>query len=189
MLYHPCAPPPCNSSSPPEKPSTGPIRPPANWGNPSTNGCLQVRQSQQFIEKRVARFGLIFTTHLFGEPTVYSTDTDFNRFVLQNEFKLFESSYPTSISHLVGKHSLLLMKDGNLHKRLHTLTINFAGAANIRDHLFGGIDSLISSVLNFSDGKLFLMEETKKVLFGLTYGKRLFSFKRSLFTNYFSKKF
>ncbi|KAH9608414.1 hypothetical protein KSS87_003383 [Heliosperma pusillum] len=148
--------------------------PPGQYGLPLIGETLQLMSAfksdnpQPFIERRVARFGLIFTTHLFGEPTVFSADPDFNRFVLQNEFKLFESSYPTSISHLVGKHSLLLMKDGNLHKRLHTLTINFVGAANVRDHLFGGIDSLISSFLNFNDGKIFLMDETKKIAFALT---------------------
>ncbi|CAD5330914.1 unnamed protein product [Arabidopsis thaliana] len=73
-------------------------------------GAYKTENPEPFIDERVARYGSVFMTHLFGEPTIFSADPETNRFVLQNEGKLFECSYPASICNLLGKHSLLLMK-------------------------------------------------------------------------------
>ncbi|KAI8031616.1 Cytochrome P450 90A1 [Camellia lanceoleosa] len=127
-----------------------------------------------FIDDRVSRFGPIFTTHVFGEPTVFSADPETNRFILQNEGKLFESSYPGSISNLLGRHSLLLMK-GSLHKRMHSLTMSFANSSIIRDHLMLDIDRLVRLNLESWTGRVLLMEEAKKITFELTV-KQLMSF-------------
>ncbi|KAL7229148.1 hypothetical protein ACSBR2_007781 [Camellia fascicularis] len=127
-----------------------------------------------FIDDRVSRFGPIFTTHVFGEPTVFSADPETNRFILQNEGKLFESSYPGSISNLLGRHSLLLMK-GSLHKRMHSLTMSFANSSIIRDHLMLDIDRLVRLNLESWTDRVLLMEEAKKITFELTV-KQLMSF-------------
>lgn len=111
---------------------------------------------------------------MFGEPTVFSADPEVNRFVLQNEGRLFECSYPGSISNLLGKHSLLLMK-GSLHKRMHSLTMSFANSAIIRDHLLKDIDRLIQFYLDSWTSRVFLMEEAKKITFALTM-KQLMSY-------------
>ncbi|KAL1197011.1 3beta,22alpha-dihydroxysteroid 3-dehydrogenase [Cardamine amara subsp. amara] len=128
--------------------------PPGSLGLPLIGETLQLigayktENPEPFIDERVARYGPVFMTHLFGEPTVFSADPETNRFVLQNEGKLFECSYPASICNLLGKHSLLLMK-GSLHK----LRFN--------------LDSWSSRIL--------LMEEAKKITFELTV-KQLMSF-------------
>ncbi|XP_057510296.1 3beta,22alpha-dihydroxysteroid 3-dehydrogenase-like [Actinidia eriantha] len=122
---------------------------------------------EPFIDNRVARFGQVFTTHVFGEPTVFSADADTNRFILQNEGKLFESSYPSSISNLVGRHSLLLMK-GSLHRRMHSLTMSFANFAIIKDHLLGDLDRLVRLNLDGWTGRVLLMDEAKKITFEFT---------------------
>ncbi|KAI3939072.1 hypothetical protein MKX01_001940, partial [Papaver californicum] len=98
---------------------------------------------EPFIDERVKRYGNVFTTHLFGKPTVFSTDPDVNRYVLQNEGRLFESSYSSSITNLLGKHSLLIIK-GNLHKKLHSLTMSFANSSIIRDHSLVDVNRLIT---------------------------------------------
>ena len=103
-------------------------------------------------------------THVFGEATIFSVDPDVNRFILQNEGKLFECSYPGSISNLLGKYSLLLMK-GNLHKKMHSLTMSFANSAIIRDHLLLDIDRLIRFYMDSWSSKVLLMEEAKKVIY------------------------
>lgn len=96
--------------------------PPGSLGLPFVGETLQLisayktENPEPFIDDRVRRFGSLFKTHIFGEPTVFSVDPETNRFILQNEGKLFECSYPGSISNLLGKHSLLLMM-GNLHKK------------------------------------------------------------------------
>jgi len=142
--------------------------PPGTYGLPLIGETLQLisayksENPEPFIDERVARFGRIFTTHVFGEATIFSADPEVNRFVLQNEGKLFECSYPGSISNLLGKHSLLLMK-GSLHKRMHSLTTSFANSTIIRDHLLLDIDRIIRFYLDSWSDRVFLMEEAKKV--------------------------
>lgn len=142
--------------------------PPGSLGLPFIGETLQLISAyksdnpEPFVDQRVSRYGPIFTTHVFGEPTVFSADPETNRFILLNEGKLFDCSYPGSISNLLGKHSLLLMK-GALHKRMHSLTISFANSAIIKDHLLVDIDRLIRLNLDSWTERVFLMEEAKKV--------------------------
>ncbi|XP_011044517.1 PREDICTED: cytochrome P450 90A1-like [Populus euphratica] len=154
--------------------------PPGSLGLPFVGETLQLisayktENPEPFIDERVSRFGSLFKTHIFGEPTVFSVDPETNRFILQNEGKLFECSYPGSISNLLGKHSLLLMM-GNLHKKMHSLTMSFANSAIIRDHLLVDIDRLIRLNLDSWSDRVLLMEEAKKTTFELTM-KQLMSF-------------
>nr|DAD26710.1 TPA_asm: hypothetical protein HUJ06_028178 [Nelumbo nucifera] len=146
--------------------------PPGSLGLPFIGETLQLiaayktENPEPFIDARVARYGSLFTTHVFGEPTVFSADPEANRLILQNEGKLFECSYPSSISNLLGKHSLLLMK-GSLHKRMHSLTMSFANSSIIRDNLLVDIDRLVRLNLDSWTGLVFLQEEAKKVRFVL----------------------
>ncbi|CAA2944034.1 cytochrome P450 90A1 [Olea europaea subsp. europaea] len=154
--------------------------PPGNLGLPFLGETLQLisayktENPEPFIDDRVSKYGTVFTTHVFGEPTVFSADPDINRFILQNEGRLFESSYPGSISNLLGRHSLLLMR-GNLHKRMHSLTMSFANSSIIRDHLLVDIDRLVRLNMEGWTGRVLLMEEAKKITFQLTV-KQLMSF-------------
>ncbi|TYI23852.1 hypothetical protein ES332_A06G193900v1 [Gossypium tomentosum] len=154
--------------------------PPGNLGLPFVGETLQLisayktENPEPFIDERAKRHGSVFTTHVFGEPTVFSADPETNRFILQNEGKLFECSYPGSISNLLGKHSLLLMK-GNLHKRMHSLTMSFANSSIIKDQLLVDIDRLIRLNLDSWTDRILLMEATKKITFELAV-KQLMSF-------------
>ncbi|CAA0836611.1 Cytochrome P450 90A1 [Striga hermonthica] len=149
------------------------LLPPGNLGPPLIGETLQLISAyktsnpEPFIDDRVARFGPLFTTHVFGEPTVFSADPDANRLILHSEGRLFESSYPGSICNLLGRHSLLLMR-GGLHRRMHSLTTSFAGSAIIRSHLLGDIDRLVRLNMDAWAGRVLLMEETKKITFQLT---------------------
>lgn len=142
---------------------------------------------EPFIDQRVNRYGPIFTTHLFGKPTVFSTDPETNRFILMNEGKLFDCSYPGSISNLLGKHSLLLMK-GSLHKRMHSLTMSFANSSIIKDHLLLDIDRLIRLNFDSWSDRVLLMEEAKKITFELTV-KQLMSFDPGEWTETLRKEY
>ncbi|XP_012451545.1 cytochrome P450 90A1 [Gossypium raimondii] len=154
--------------------------PPGNLGLPFVGETLQLisayktENPEPFIDERAKRHGSVFTTHVFGEPTVFSADPETNRFILQNEGKLFECSYPGSISNLLGKHSLLLMK-GNLHKRMHSLTMSFANSSIIKDQLLVDIDRLIRLNLDSWTDRILLMEAAKKITFELAV-KQLMSF-------------
>ncbi|KAL6128108.1 hypothetical protein ACLB2K_071464 [Fragaria x ananassa] len=167
--------------------------PPGNLGLPFIGETWQLisayktENPEPFIDERVNRFGPIFTTHVFGEPTVFSSDPETNRFILQNEGKLFECSYPSSISNLLGKHSLLLMK-GNLHKKMHSLTMSFANSSIIRDHLLVDIDRLIRLNMDSWTGRVLLMDEAKKITFELAV-KQLMSFDPGEWTESLRKEY
>ncbi|XP_022987120.1 cytochrome P450 90A1-like [Cucurbita maxima] len=167
--------------------------PPGTLGLPFIGESLQLisayktENPEPFIDERVRRFGPVFTTHVFGEPTVFSADWETNRFILQNEEKLFECSYPGSISNLLGKHSLLVMK-GSLHKRMHSLTMSFGNSSIIRDHLLVDVDRLIRLNLESWTGRIFLMEEAKKITFELAV-KQLMSFDRCEWTQNLMKEY
>lgn len=167
--------------------------PPGSLGLPVIGETLQLisayktENPEPFIDERVGRFGPIFTTHVFGEPTVFSAEPETNRFILQNEGKLFECSYPSSISNLLGKHSLLLMK-GSLHKRMHSLTMSFANSSIIKDHLLDDIDRLIRLNLDSWSGRILLMEEAKKITFELAV-KQLMSFDPGEWTESLRKEY
>ncbi|OIW20822.1 hypothetical protein TanjilG_23805 [Lupinus angustifolius] len=167
--------------------------PPGSLGLPFIGETLQLISAyksdnpEPFMDQRVNRYGPIFTTHVFGEPTVFSADPETNRFILMNEGKLFDCSYPGSISNLLGKHSLLLMK-GALHKRMHSLTMSFANSSIIKDHLLVDIDRLIRLNLDSWTGRVLLMEEAKKITFELTV-KQLMSFDPDEWTESLRKEY
>ncbi|KHN48562.1 Cytochrome P450 90A1 [Glycine soja] len=167
--------------------------PPGTLGLPFVGETLQLISAyksdnpEPFMDQRVKRYGPIFTTHVFGEPTVFSADPETNRFILLNEGKLFECSYPGSISNLLGKHSLLLMK-GSLHKRMHSLTMSFANSSIIKDHLLVDIDRLIRLNLDSWSDRVLLMEEAKKITFELTV-KQLMSFDPGEWTETLRKEY
>ncbi|KAJ8764103.1 hypothetical protein K2173_005008 [Erythroxylum novogranatense] len=147
--------------------------PPGSLGLPLIGETLQLisayksENPEPFMDERIKRFGLVFTSHVLGEPTVFSADPETNRFILQNEGRLFDCDYPSSISNLLGKHSLLLMK-GALHKRMHSLTMSFANYSIIKDHLLVHMDRLIRFNLNSWSDRVFLLDEAKKITFDLT---------------------
>eukprot|EP00252_Welwitschia_mirabilis_P006378 TRINITY_DN1723_c0_g1_i1.p1 TRINITY_DN1723_c0_g1~~TRINITY_DN1723_c0_g1_i1.p1 ORF type:complete len:318 (-),score=56.38 TRINITY_DN1723_c0_g1_i1:314-1267(-) len=155
--------------------------PPGSLGWPLLGETLQLISAykssnpEPFVDYRRSRYGSVFKTHVFGKPTIFSTDADVNKFILQNEGKLFEASYPTSIANLLGKNSLLVMT-GGLHKRLHSVTLNFASSSSVlKDTLLFNIERLICLALDGWKDKVLLQEEAKKITFELTV-KQLLSF-------------
>ncbi|KAI4383964.1 hypothetical protein MLD38_009741 [Melastoma candidum] len=167
--------------------------PPGSLGIPLIGETLQLvaayrtENPEPFIDERVKKYGPVFKTHVFGEPTVFMTEPDTNRLLLQNEGTLFDCSYPGSISNLLGRHSLLLMK-GELHKRMHSLTMSLGSSSVIRDRLLVDMDRLIRSNLAGWSDRILLMEEAKKITFELTM-KQLMSFDPGEWTESLRKEY
>ncbi|XP_022956333.1 3-epi-6-deoxocathasterone 23-monooxygenase [Cucurbita moschata] len=87
-----------------------------------------------FMDTRRLRYGKVFKSHLFGSPTIVSTDAEVNRFVLQSDAKAFVTSYPKSVTDLMGKASILLI-NGPLHRRIHGLIGAFFKSAHLKAQL------------------------------------------------------
>ncbi|KAG6466216.1 cytochrome P450 90A3-like [Zingiber officinale] len=157
--------------------------PPGSLGLPVVGESLRLiaayktEDPEPFIDERVRRYGRLFTTHVFGERTVFSADPEFNKMVLAAEGSTVEGSYPSSISTLLGAHSLLVMR-GVRHKRMHSLTLNrLASPAAIRDAaILSQIDHLVRRTLDSwccsspgaGPARVLLLDQTKKITFDLT---------------------
>ncbi|XP_021680661.2 cholesterol 22-monohydroxylase CYP90B51 isoform X2 [Hevea brasiliensis] len=121
-----------------------------------------------FMEKHILRYGKIYKSYLFGEPTVVSADAGLNRFILQNEGRLFECSYPRSIGGILGKWSMLVLV-GDLHKDMRTISLNFLSHARLRTQLLREMERHTLLVLNsWRENSIFsAQDEAKKFTFNL----------------------
>ncbi|PKA49171.1 Cytochrome P450 724B1 [Apostasia shenzhenica] len=75
-----------------------------------------------FLEDHISRYGKVFKSHLFFTPTIVSCDMELNQFILQNEEKLFQCSYPKPIHGILGKSSMIVVV-GETHKKLRSLAL------------------------------------------------------------------
>ncbi|XP_074591709.1 steroid (22S)-hydroxylase-like [Curcuma longa] len=122
----------------------------------------------QFMEQHILRYGKIYRSNLFGEPTIVSADAALNRFILQNEGKLFECSYPSSIGGILGKWSMLVLV-GDMHREMRMISLNFINNVRLRSHLLPEVERHSLLVLRswIHDSPFSALEEAKKFTFNL----------------------
>ncbi|KAG5535837.1 hypothetical protein RHGRI_023566 [Rhododendron griersonianum] len=114
--------------------------PPGNMGWPfigETIGYLKPYSATtigEFMEQHISRYGKIYKSNLFGGPTIVSADAGLNKFILQNEGRLFECSYPSSIGGILGKWSMLVLV-GDMHRDMRIISLNFLSNARLKTHL------------------------------------------------------
>ncbi|RLM65516.1 hypothetical protein C2845_PM16G10550 [Panicum miliaceum] len=129
-----------------------------------------------FLEDHCARYGRVFKSHLFCTPTVVSCDQDLNHFILQNEERLFQCSYPRPIHGILGKSSMLVVL-GEDHKRLRNLALALVTSTKLKPSYLGDIEKIALHVVgswrqqaaegNKEDGGVRVVafcEEARKVL-------------------------
>ncbi|XP_010091301.2 cytochrome P450 90B1, partial [Morus notabilis] len=122
----------------------------------------------QFMEQHISRYGKIYKSNLFGEPTIVSADAGLNRFILQNEGRLFECSYPRSIGGILGKWSMLVLV-GDMHRDMRIISLNFLSHARLRTHLLREVERHTLLVLKtWQHNSIFsAQDEAKKFTFNL----------------------
>ncbi|XP_065851730.1 cholesterol 22-monohydroxylase CYP90B51 [Euphorbia lathyris] len=120
-----------------------------------------------FMQHHISRYGNIYKSNLFGEPTVVSADPGLNRFILQNEGRLFECCYPKSIGGILGKWSMLVLV-GDMHRDMRIISLNFLSHARLRN-LLREVENQTLLVLNsWTDNSTFsAQDEAKKFTFNL----------------------
>ncbi|XP_062224808.1 cytochrome P450 724B1-like [Phragmites australis] len=99
-----------------------------------------------FLEDRCSRYGRVFKSHLFCTPTVVSCDQDLNHFILQNEERLFQCSYPRSIHGILGKSSMLVVL-GEDHKRLRNLSLALVTSTKLKSSYLGDVEKIALHVV------------------------------------------
>lgn len=148
--------------------------PPGSMGLPligHTREFLQPHSAMStgtFMENRQLRFGKVFKCHLFGHPTVVSCDSAFNKFILHNEGKLFEASYPSSTCTIFGKWSMLVL-GGDLHKQMRSIAMNFMRPDKLKDTFLEDIEkNVILSLKSWpTEGILRAQQACKQFTFNL----------------------
>ncbi|XP_043709535.1 cytochrome P450 90B1-like [Telopea speciosissima] len=148
--------------------------PPGNMGWPflgETIGYLKSHSATstgKFMEQHISRFGKIYKSNLFGEPTIVSADAGLNRYILQNEGRLFECSYPRSIGGILGKWSMLVLV-GDMHRDMRMISLNFMSNFRLRTHLLPEVERHTLLVLrSWKENSLFsAQDEAKKFTFNL----------------------
>ncbi|XP_073065420.1 cholesterol 22-monohydroxylase CYP90B51 [Primulina eburnea] len=122
----------------------------------------------KFMEEHISRYGKIYKSHLFGEPTIVSADAGLNRFILQNEGKLFECSYPRSIGGILGKWSMLVLV-GEMHRDMRIISLNFLSNARLKTHLLREVEKHTLLVLDSwtDDSVICAQDQAKKFTFNL----------------------
>ncbi|XWS33757.1 hypothetical protein CRYUN_Cryun22dG0110700 [Craigia yunnanensis] len=148
--------------------------PPGNMGWPffgETIGYLKPYSAisvGEFMKQHISRYGNIYKSNLFGEKTIVSADAGLNKFILQNEGRLFECSYPRSIGGILGKWSMLVLV-GDMHRDMRIISLNFLSNARLRTHLLREVEKHTLLVLStWKENCVFsAQDEAKKFTFNL----------------------
>ncbi|XP_057446519.1 abietadienol/abietadienal oxidase isoform X2 [Lotus japonicus] len=134
-----------------------------NWYN-----AVASSHPPQFVEEMMQRYGKIFSCSLFGKWAVVSADPSFNRFVMQNEGKLFMSSYPKSFRDLVGKNGVITVQ-GEQQRKLHGIASNMMRLEKLKFHFLNDIQKVMLQTLsNFDNNQVILLQDVcRKVAINL----------------------
>ncbi|CAL5017687.1 unnamed protein product [Urochloa decumbens] len=99
-----------------------------------------------FYKQRLQRYGPVFKTSLVGQPVVVSMDPELNRFIFQQEGKLFRSWYPDTSNSIFGKDSICSY-DGTLHRYVRGLAARQFGLESLKGDFLAELSGTIASSL------------------------------------------
>ncbi|RZR79542.1 hypothetical protein BHM03_00005284 [Ensete ventricosum] len=130
----------------------------------NSSPCLRPPRCRHTVAATPHRYGKVFRSHLFGSPTIVSTDAEVSRCILQSDARTFVPWYPKSLTELMGKSSILLI-NGNLQRRVHGLIGAFFKSSDLKAQITRDMQSYVrGSMINWQDDKLIrIQDETKKV--------------------------
>ncbi|BBG98862.1 cytochrome P450, family 90, subfamily D, polypeptide 1, partial [Prunus dulcis] len=128
--------------------------------------CAYSDCPESFMDKRRHLYGKVFKSHIFGSPTIVSTDAEVSKFVLQSDAKAFVPSYPKSLTELMGKSSILLI-NGALQRRVHGLIGAFFKSPHLKAQITTDMQKYVQqSMANWRDDRsIYIQDETKNIAF------------------------
>ncbi|KAH9326627.1 hypothetical protein KI387_006805, partial [Taxus chinensis] len=97
-------------------------------------------------DQKKERYGKIFKCRLFGRPNVMSADPSFNRYILQNEGRMFRAGYPQSFRDLVGKKGFISIH-GDLHRKLHGIAVNLMTSEKVKNNFITDIQIILQKTM------------------------------------------
>ncbi|KAL4039404.1 hypothetical protein IC575_003056 [Cucumis melo] len=128
--------------------------------------CAYSDRPETFMDKRRRLYGKVFKSHIFGSPTIVSTDAEVSKFILQSDAKAFVPSYPKSLTELMGKSSILLI-NGSLQKRIHGLVGAFFKSSHLKAQITKDMECYVKlSMASWTENNpIYLQDETKNISF------------------------
>ncbi|XP_011009159.1 PREDICTED: 3-epi-6-deoxocathasterone 23-monooxygenase-like isoform X1 [Populus euphratica] len=128
--------------------------------------CAYSDRPESFMDKRRRMYGKVFKSHIFGSPTIVSTDAEVSKFILQSDAKVFVPSYPKSLTELMGKSSILLI-NGSLQRRIHGLIGAFFKSPHLKAQITRDMQSYVEESMEKwrEDQPIFIQDETKNIAF------------------------
>ncbi|KAF5207261.1 Cytochrome p450 [Thalictrum thalictroides] len=119
-------------------------------------------QPESFMNRRRLKYGKVFKSHLFGSATIISTDAEVSKFILQSDARTFVPSYPSSLTELMGKSSILLIT-GSLQKRVHGLIGAFFKSPNLKAQITEDMEKYLQESMNsWKDDQLIYIQDVAK---------------------------
>lgn len=88
--------------------------PPGSLGLPILGETISFLTDKDFQQKRLAKYGKVFKSSIFGRPTVVMVGAEANTFLFKHENKYVVSTWPKSTRTLLGSASLAV-KTGDFH--------------------------------------------------------------------------
>ncbi|KAG8494687.1 hypothetical protein CXB51_012263 [Gossypium anomalum] len=128
--------------------------------------CAYSDRPESFMDCRRRLYGKVFKSHIFGTPTIVSTDAEVSRFVLQSDAKAFVPFYPKSLTELMGKSSILLI-NGSLQRKIHGLVGSFFKSPHLKDQITRDMKNYVQQAMDKwrDDAPIFIQDETKTIAF------------------------
>lgn len=112
----------------------------------------------------MCRYGKVFKSHLFFSPAIVSCDKELNNFILQNEEKLFQCSYPRPIHGILGKSSMIVVV-GDTHKKLRSLALALVSTTKSKAGYLNDIERITLRIIGSwkNQKRVLFCEEARKV--------------------------
>ncbi|KAL3511696.1 hypothetical protein ACH5RR_024413 [Cinchona calisaya] len=151
--------------------------------------CAYSDRPESFMDKRRLLYGKVFKSHIFGSPTIVSTDAEVSRIILQSDAKTFVPSYPKSLTELMGKSSILLIS-GNLQRRIHGLIGAFCKSPYLKSQITLDMQKYVQESMKGwrEDRPIYIQDEAKNIAFQVLV-KALISLDPGLEMEFLKKQF
>nr|AAS89065.2 taxoid 2-alpha-hydroxylase [Taxus canadensis] len=96
--------------------------------------ALRSNTLEQFVDKRVKKYGNVFKTSLLGQPTVVLCGAAGNRLILSNQEKLLSRTVSDRVAKLTGDTSISVIA-GDSHRIIRAAVAGFLGPAGLKIHI------------------------------------------------------
>ncbi|XP_042019617.1 3-epi-6-deoxocathasterone 23-monooxygenase CYP90D1-like [Salvia splendens] len=121
---------------------------------------------ESFVDKRRRTYGKVFKSHLFGSPTIVSSDAEVSKIILQSDARTFIPSYPKSLMELMGRSSILVI-NGSLQRRIHGLIGSFFKTSTLKSQITAEMERYVMESMGRwrEDSPIYIQDEAKNIAF------------------------